>query len=193
MSSSRRRVSIWKTVGLGLSRAPGKRSGSPPGSPFSGFRCSLQPGKMTSANNGREGMPPASPPRRPRCPATSCFGRHPFCLAWPGRGLALYWGWAGSEGSTMRRRTVVRLAATLMFAGRCTRMSVIRRKLPLTSFASAEPRHSAAGDQTCNGGTPAHRGTLGPPGQPAGGPTDRTHGIRRRSSRPTRTRRAPGR
>ena len=45
-------------------------------------------------------------------------------------------GWAGSEDSTMRRRTVVRLAATLMFAGR-DRMSGIRRKVPLTSFASA--------------------------------------------------------
>ncbi len=72
-------------------------------------------------------------------------------------------GWrTGSEVSTMRRRTVVRLAATLMFAGR-DRMSGIRRKLPLTSFASAVPRHSAAGDRSCNGGTPAHRGDLGRP------------------------------
>ena len=72
-------------------------------------------------------------------------------------------GWrAGSEVSTMRRRTVVRLAATLMYAGR-DRMSGIRRKLPLTSFASAQPRHSAAGDRSCNGGSPAHRGGLGHP------------------------------
>ena len=76
-------------------------------------------------------------------------------MSWPG------W-WAGSEASTMRRRTVVRLAATLMFAGR-DRMSAIRRKLPLTSFASAQPRHSAAGDRSCNGGSPAHRGGLGQP------------------------------
>jgi hypothetical protein len=62
----------------------------------------------------------------------------------------------------MRRRTVVRLAATLMFAG-WDRMSGIRRKLPLTSFASALPRHSAAGDRSCNGGSPAHRGGLGHP------------------------------
>jgi hypothetical protein len=40
------------------------------------------------------------------------------------------WWWAGSEVSTMRRRAVVRLAATLMFAGR-DRRSGIRRKLPL--------------------------------------------------------------
>ena len=38
----------------------------------------------------------------------------------------------------MRRRTVVRLAATLMFVGRCTRMSVIRRKLPLSEPHTAE-------------------------------------------------------
>jgi hypothetical protein len=41
----------------------------------------------------------------------------------------------------MRRRTVDRLAATLMYAG-CYRMSVIRRKWPLTLNAGAEPRHS---------------------------------------------------
>jgi hypothetical protein len=70
------------------------------------------------------------------------------------------WRGAGSEVSTMRRRTVVRLAATLMFAG-WDRMSGIRRKLPLTSFASALPRHSAAGDRSCNGGSPAHGGGLG--------------------------------
>ena len=66
----------------------------------------------------------------------------------------------GSKISTMRRRSVVRLTATLMFAGR-NRMSAIRRKLPLSSFASAVPRHAAAGDRSCNGGSPAHRGNLG--------------------------------
>ena len=42
----------------------------------------------------------------------------------------------GCENSTMRRRTVVRLAATLMFADR-NRMTGIRRKVPLTRCASA--------------------------------------------------------
>jgi hypothetical protein len=72
----------------------------------------------------------------------------------------------------MRRRTVVRLSATLMFAG-WYRMSGIRRKLPLTSFASARPRHSAAGDRSCNGGTPAHREGLG---HPASQPGSRPNG-----------------
>ena len=68
----------------------------------------------------------------------------------------------------MRRRAVVRLAATLMFAGR-DRRSVIRRKAPLTRFASAKPRHSAAGDLSCNGGPPAHRGNFAHPAQPRPG------------------------
>jgi len=62
----------------------------------------------------------------------------------------------------MRRRSVDRLTATLMYADR-NRMSVIRRKLPLTSFAAAMPRHSAPGDRSCNGGSPAHRPALGYP------------------------------
>ena len=68
---------------------------------------------------------------------------------------------SGSEVSTMRRR-VDRLTATLMYADR-NRMSAIRRKVPLTSFATALPRHSAAGDRSCNGGSPAHRPALGHP------------------------------
>ncbi len=66
----------------------------------------------------------------------------------------------------MHRQTVVRLSATLMFVGR-DRMSGIRRKLPLTSFASALPRHSAAGDRFCNGGTAGESWTSRAPGQPA--------------------------
>jgi hypothetical protein len=60
----------------------------------------------------------------------------------------------------MRRRSVDRLTATLMYADR-NRMSAIRRKVPLTRFATALPRHSAAGDRACNGGSPAHRPALG--------------------------------
>jgi hypothetical protein len=60
----------------------------------------------------------------------------------------------------MHRRSVDRLTATLMFADR-NRMSAFRRKVPLTSFATALPRHSAAGDRACNGGSPAHRPALG--------------------------------
>jgi len=36
-------------------------------------------------------------------------------------------------------------------------MSARRRKVPLTSFASARPRHRAAGDRSCSGGAPARR------------------------------------
>ena len=68
----------------------------------------------------------------------------------------------GDRAPRARRWTVVRLAATLMFADR-NRMTGIRRKVPLTSFASAVPRHSSNGDQACNGGSPAHRGGLGRP------------------------------
>ena len=67
----------------------------------------------------------------------------------------------------MRRRKVVRLAATLMFAGR-NRRSGIRRKLPLTNIAPAEPWHSGDGDRSCNGGSPAHRGALGHPASQPG-------------------------
>lgn len=72
--------------GLGLSRAPGKRSGSPWGWPFSVF-----PGLLTARERharktmAEEGMPPPVPAstlehRRP----TSFSWRHPFCLRrWP--------------------------------------------------------------------------------------------------------------
>jgi len=119
----------------------------------------------------------------------------PLALPREGSLVSPHWWWAGSEMLTTRRRTVVRLTATLIFAGR-DRMSVIRRKVPLTSCASARPRHSAAGDRSCNGGSPACREQLGHPHQPMRSGDRRSRGVtrfRRRSSPPTRTRRAHGR
>ena len=52
------------------------------------------------------------------------------------------WGSSGSWGGTTRRDGVDRLAATLLFAD-WDRTSARRRKVPLTSFASARPWHPA--------------------------------------------------
>jgi hypothetical protein len=49
---------------------------------------------------------------------------------------------------TTRRDGVDRLAATLIFAG-WDRTSAMRRKVPLTSFATARPWHPAPGDRSC--------------------------------------------
>jgi hypothetical protein len=58
---------------------------------------------------------------------------------------------------TTRRDGVDRLAATLILAG-WDRTSAIRRKVPLTSFASARPRQRTPGDRSCSGGVPARGG-----------------------------------
>jgi hypothetical protein len=54
---------------------------------------------------------------------------------------------------------VDRLAATLIFAG-WDRTSAMRRKVPLTKFATARSWHRALGDRSCSGGVPARRGHL---------------------------------
>jgi hypothetical protein len=70
----------------------------------------------------------------------------------------LWWWRSGSlRDPTTRRDGVDRLAATLIFAG-WDRTSAMRRKVPLTRFATARPWHRALGDRSCSGGVPARRG-----------------------------------
>src|SRR6266516_424151 len=64
-------------------------------------------------------------------------------------------GWHDAPGDSMDR-----LPTILIFAG-WDRMSARRRKVPLTTVASASgwdrPRHSVHGDRSCSGGVPARR------------------------------------
>jgi hypothetical protein len=70
----------------------------------------------------------------------------------------LWWRRSGGlRDGTTRRDGVDRLAATLIFAG-WDRTSAMRRKVPLTRFATARPWHRAPGDRSCSGGVPARRG-----------------------------------
>src|SRR5829696_7436380 len=64
---------------------------------------------------------------------------------------------AESSGGRCSPDGVDRLAATLIFAG-WDRTSAMRRKVPLTKFATARPWHRALGDRSCSGGVPARRG-----------------------------------
>jgi len=74
--------------------------------------------------------------------------------SWSGRAIG-WWPGHSRDGAT-RRDGVDRLTATLIFAG-WDRTSAIRRKVPLTRFASARPWHRAPGDRSCSGGVPARR------------------------------------
>ena len=67
------------------------------------------------------------------------------------------WGSGCCWGKTTRRDGVDRLTATLIFAD-WDRTSAIRRKVPLTRFASVRPRQRTPGDRSCSGGVPARRG-----------------------------------
>jgi hypothetical protein len=74
-----------------------------------------------------------------------------------GRGVLWWWRSGGLGDGTTRRDGVDRLAATLIFAG-WDRTSAMRRKVPLTRFATVRPWHRAPGDRSCSGGVPARRG-----------------------------------
>lgn len=115
-------------------------------------------------------------------------------VAWPVcgllRGAGGGVGWGAVEGSAMGR-AAGGLAARLMCAGWCRRRA-LRRELPHTDRDGGVSGHSRYGDRFGSGGCPAHGGVLAhaQPGRQASG----TGGhVRRRSSRPTRTRRVRGR
>src|SRR6266702_2816727 len=104
---------------------------------------------------------------------------------WGGWSICWFGRWA-RPGTCEEGRGVDRRTATLMYAGRNRKPSV-RRTVPLTKRDSGEPgRHWKHGDLPCSGGAPALL----------------AHSITSiykeaieitPSSRPTRTRRAPGR